>query len=381
MKKKTQRIASTLSFLIFLIVLTNCVPLMLNGDEYDEKTSPQSDGVIKTPKKTVHQEPLSTMATSYQSPTHQEKAYSDIQILRGINLGNALEAPNPGDWGVTIKQEYFQIIREAGFNAVRIPVRFSEHTGMEPTYLINEPFFELVDNVLNWGLGHGLAVILDFHHFSELMEDPIGEMDKFLAIWAQISERYQNFPANLYFELLNEPHHNLNAELWNDLIDKSIAVIRKRNPTRKILVGGVNFSDIDSLYELRLPEDDNLIATFHYYEPFTFTHQGASWELGSSTWLGTLWQGTRSEKREITLAFERAVNWSISNKVPVIIGEFGVINQADPTSRAKWIKFIVQEAERHNLGWLYWVFCSDFGIYDCQNKLWYEGVLDCLFPE
>jgi len=287
----------------------------------------------------------------------------------------------PGEWGVTIKQESFRIIREAGFNAVRLPVRFSEHTGLEPDYSINESFFEIVDDVLNWGLQSGLTMILDFHHFTELMEDPISEKDKYLAIWDQISARYQDMPSNLFFELLNEPHHNLNAELWNDLIEDSIELIRKKNPSRKILVGGVNFSSIDSLYELHLPKDDNLVATFHFYEPFTFTHQGAAWETGSSAWLGTTWQGTHSEKQEISWAFDLAVNWSNSNQIPLIIGEFGVINKADPSSRTAWIRFIVQEAERRDMGWFYWAFCSDFGIYDCQSMMWDEDILDCLFPE
>ena len=44
---------------------------------------------------------------------------------RGINLGNALEAPKEGEWGVTLKAEYFAKIKAAGFNNVRIPVRWS----------------------------------------------------------------------------------------------------------------------------------------------------------------------------------------------------------------------------------------------------------------
>ncbi len=42
---------------------------------------------------------------------------------RGINLGNALDAPSEGAWGVVLKEEYFQIIKDAGFNSIRLPIR------------------------------------------------------------------------------------------------------------------------------------------------------------------------------------------------------------------------------------------------------------------
>ena len=46
---------------------------------------------------------------------------------RGVNLGNALEAPTEGEWGVVLKEEYFSIIKQAGFNSIRLPVRWSGH--------------------------------------------------------------------------------------------------------------------------------------------------------------------------------------------------------------------------------------------------------------
>lgn len=42
---------------------------------------------------------------------------------RGINLGNMLDAPSEGEWGVTLDSAYFPLIKSAGFTSVRIPVR------------------------------------------------------------------------------------------------------------------------------------------------------------------------------------------------------------------------------------------------------------------
>ncbi len=362
-----------------LSALTQCT-FMSPVENFENRTE-QKDTDTISPALTATSLPIAaTMNIGlHPTPNLREDVDADIHILRGINLGNALEAPIPGDWGVTIKEAYFQTIREAGFNAVRIPVCFSEHLGRGPEYLINNIFFNQVDEVIAWGLESGLIVILELHNFPELMANPIDEKEKFLAIWKQISERYQHMPPTLFFELLNEPHQNLDSQLWNQLIKDSIHLVREKNENRKILIEGVNYSDYASLSMLDLPKDDNLIATFHFYDPFDFTHQGASWVAGSSAWLGTTWQGTQSEKQEITQMLDLVVSWSNSHQIPLIMGEFGVINKADPTSRVNWIQTIAFEAEKRNISWFYWGFCSNFGIYDCQNETWDVKALESLF--
>ena len=49
---------------------------------------------------------------------------------RGVNIGNALEAPSEGAWGVVIKEEYFDIIKQAGFNSIRLPVHNGQHSAI-----------------------------------------------------------------------------------------------------------------------------------------------------------------------------------------------------------------------------------------------------------
>jgi endoglucanase len=62
------------------------------------------------------------------------------RLGRGINLGNALEAPHEGDWGVTLKADYFSKIKAAGFQNVRIPVRWSAHAAREAPFTIEPKF-------------------------------------------------------------------------------------------------------------------------------------------------------------------------------------------------------------------------------------------------
>ena len=103
------------------------------------------------------------------------------RLGRGVNLGNALEAPNEGEWGMVIEAEYFPLIREAGFQTVRVPIRWSAHAETEEPYTIDGAFFERVDWVIDQALDHDLNVVLDLHHYEELFADPDGHSDRFIA--------------------------------------------------------------------------------------------------------------------------------------------------------------------------------------------------------
>jgi len=308
-------------------------------------------------------------------------AFDRYTKLRGINLGNSLESPAPGDWGVTIKPTYFGIIRNAGFNCVRIPVRFSAHTSQTAPYTIEPKFLNMVDNIINQGLDAGLIVILDLHHYDEIMVDPAGQREKFQAIWQQLAKHYQDTQPTLYFELLNEPNQQLDSDTWNILVKDTVQLIRENNPERKILIGGANFNSIESFNRLQLPSDKNLIAAFHFYMPFEFTHQGADWVRGSCSWIGTTWEGTPDEKQAIIDQLDFASSWSAKNQIPIIMGEFGSIATADDASRQRWTKFVTHEAEKRNIGWLYWEFCSEFMVYDCHLDAWDVNLLNALIEK
>jgi endoglucanase len=306
------------------------------------------------------------------------KPIPHIAISRGINLGNWLEAPQPGEWGVEIAPWHFTAIHEAGFDSVRIPVRFSAHANPQPPYTLDADFMVLVDDAVQQGLQNGLQVILDFHHYEEMMETPADHTERFLAIWQQLAERYREAPDTLYFELLNEPHGQLDANQWNELLAKAVAEIRVSNPERWIIVGGVDFNHVHSLDGLQLPEGERLIATFHYYEPFQFTHQGAPWVAGAEQWSGVQWTGTEEEKQAIVQMLDEALEWSQRHGIPLLMGEFGAITKADASSRQIWTAFAAEQAQRRGFGWIYWDLCGEFRVMDCESGDWDQPLLDAL---
>jgi endoglucanase len=277
-----------------------------------------------------------------------------------------------------VQEEYFDLIQEAGFDFIRLPVRWSTHADEAAPYKIDPAFFARVDEVVNWALERDLAIIVDFHHYEEMAWDPWTHKDRFLGIWEQVSEHYKEYPPGVLFELLNEPNDQLNASLWNEYLLETLDIVRETNPRRDVVIGPVNWNAYDRVSTLDTPEDEHLIVTFHYYLPFEFTHQGADWVQGSDAWLGRSWEATDAGKDEITRHFDLVADWAERRGVRVLLGEFGAYSEADLESRVRWTEFVCREAERHEFAWAYWEFASGFGIYDPEAKVWREDLLQAL---
>ncbi len=302
------------------------------------------------------------------------------RLGRGINLGNALEAPKEGDWGVTLKQEYFKIIKKAGFDSVRIPIRWSSHAMEQSPFTIDPNFFSRVDWAIKTALHNNLNVMINMHHYMELMQEPNAHSERFIALWKQIAEHYKNYPDSVLFEPLNEPHNNLTWDLWNPLLEKAIAVIRQSNPNRTVVADPAHYaSDID---HLQLPENDrNIIVSCHYYMPMEFTHQGAEWVNETKDLSGITWKATEEEKQAVDNHFDKALQWGKDHNRPINVGEFGAINKAPRFDRIRWTGYVANAAVRRGFSFHYWEFCSGFGVYDSQRREWNSNLLKVIVPQ
>lgn len=305
---------------------------------------------------------------------------------RGMNLGNALDAPSEGSWGVIIRPEYFPLLDESGFDTVRIPIRWSNQTSREAPWTLRPRFVERIKKVVGMGMETDLKIVINVHHFRELMAEPEANREELLAIWQQICELFpeEEYPVDrLYFELCNEPTENLTAEIWNEILAETIAVIRKLQPNRVLIVGPAEWNSLRALHALKLPEGEtNLIVTFHYYEPMEFTHQGAEWVENNREWIGTTWTGTPEERIRVIRALDGAAAWSEAHgNIPLWLGEFGAYAMnASPEDRALYTAFICREAEKRNISWAYWELVSGFSAWNQTLKEWQPGMKEALTP-
>jgi endoglucanase len=224
-------------------------------------------------------------------------------------------------------------------------------------------------------------VIIDEHDFDDCSKDVAACMPKLKAVWSQLAERYRNEPNTVVFELLNEPHGQFDAATWNASFPQVLAIMRKTNPTRNVIIGGVRWNSPDTLKDLALPAaDKHLIATFHYYDPFPFTHQGASWAdepIRSTTGIRF---GKPTEIARIDQDFAAVKAWSDASGRPVFLGEFGAYDKATMEDRVLWTSTVARTAEKYGFAWGYWQFSSDFVLYDFKKDDFVLPILKALVP-
>ena len=276
--------------------------------------------------------------------------------------------------------EHFKLIREAGFNHVRINLHPFRDARPGPDNKLSETYLKTLDWAVDQALANKLMVILDFHEFNDMAKDPQAKKDRFLAMWTQIAEHCKDRPSDVLFEILNEPNGQLTPQLWNEFLRDALAIIRKTNPTRTVIIGPAFWNNINHLAELQLPESDhNIIVTIHYYSPMEFTHQGASW-TNQRDKTGIPWNATEKETQAVQRDFDKAAAWAKQHNRPLYLGEFGAYDKAEMSSRVRYIGYIAREAEKRGWSWGYWQFDGDFIIYDIRNNRWIAPIRDALIP-
>jgi len=265
--------------------------------------------------------------------------------------------------------------------------------------------------VVTKALAAGLAVMINIHHFDELDTNPVATADEFVKIWSQIAAHYRHFPPQFAFELDNEPTAKATTAVMNPIYAQTIAEIRKTNPRRTIFVEPGNWGNIGELHNLVLPPDENVIVSVHCYDPFLFTHQGASWTKGLTPVTGIVFPGPPAAPRALDpslkipnweqnwfrsyntlpadknpsspLAFEGKLKlaraWSDYYGRPVHVGEFGAFTQADARSRVNFYTAFRRACQAGGLGWAIWDWSAGFRYWDRQNRCSLPGMHEALF--
>lgn len=333
------------------------------------------------------------------------------QLRRGINLGNGLDAPQEGAWGVVLSERHFEMAKAAGLDHVRLPVRFSAHAQSSAPFTVDEAFFERVDWAVEQALAGDLQIIVDLHHYEELFSEPEKHEARFLALWRQVAERYRDAPEQVLFELLNEPNSGLDPARWNRLLAQAVAVVRDTNPSRILIIDSYFWAAASYLKNLELPEDPNLVASFHMYQPILFTHQGAEWMGPEYQTLGVIFPGPPAVPLE-PVASAEATSWvrdwiANYNRLPaernpsgvsavarefdmaqryvqasgrrVYLGEFGAIDKADEQSRENYLRLVRLEAERRGIAWALWDDGGRNKAMDVRSGEWVPVVRRALF--
>jgi endoglucanase len=322
----------------------------------------------------------SAHAANKSSQNEQTFAISE-KLGRGINLGNFFEAPIEGYWNMKYDDNLLDRVKEAGFDTLRLPVRWSNHAAASAPYKIDPVFMKRIQGVVDAALARGLNVVMDMHHYRQLTGEGLDEAEKkvaqeiveerYLLLWRQVALQFRNHPQQLLFEPFNEPNKRLDGASWNSLFEAVRKIIRETNPDRYLVVGPAQWNNAEALGALKLnAKDRRLIVSIHHYEPFDFTHQGAEWttiDMQKS-------RGTRCCNAGQLASIEKplltAIAWSRKEQRPIWVGEWGSYEKAPIESRITYTKAMVAALKRHELPWAYWELAAGFGIWDPKENRW-----------
>ena len=274
---------------------------------------------------------------------------------------------------------HFREIKRAGFDFVRLNLAAFRH--MDAQNRLDPAWLAKLDDVMREAQKARLGIIVDEHDFNQCSESVDICRQKLTAFWDEVGPRYAKAPRNVAYEILNEPHAALDAPTWNRLFAELLAEVRKTNPTRIVVVGPTSWNALRELPTLSLPNDRNLLVTFHYYDPFHFTHQGASWVPEVTKLHGITW-GSDADRAALRADFDKVSAWAAANHRPILLGEFGAYDKSGtPTDlRVAYTAAVRCEAQRHRFGWAYWQFDSDFIAWDMKTDSWVKPIKDALIP-
>ena len=313
---------------------------------------------------------LASAATAANAPPRS------LPVGACINMGDQLEGQGEtAHGGARIEAADFKRIHAAGFKTVRIPVRWSNKTGDGPGYAIDPAWMARVTTVVDQALAAHLNVILNDHNFNALDSDPAANSAKLAAIWTQVAAHFASRPSkHLWFEIENEPHDKFDRGNLLATLAPALAAIRASNPRRPVVIGGENWSGIDSLAVLDLPDDPNVYPTFHYYEPFEFTHQGAGWVHPKPPALGRVYGSADDARRLVTDTAKIRAYVARTGVVP-FMGETGAYDAHIPLAqRVQYTRAVHDAFAPLGVGICGWAYTNTFPYYDHKAGRWLPGM-------
>ena len=337
-------------------------------------------------------------------------------IGKGTNIAHWLSQSNRrGEERLAFfQQKDVNYLDSLGFDHLRIPI--DEEQMWDETGNKEAEAFELLHNAINWSQEAGLKVIVDLHilrshHFNvdeRLLWTDSAAQERFFQCWRDLSSELQQYPNDLVaYELMNEPVAD-DPEDWNQLVAKAIEIIRESEAERTIVVGSNRWQHADTFDELKVPEnDENIILSFHFYNPFLLTHYHASWTnlrdyQGPVHYPGQAITAEEMEElpenmREIVAArngvynqdtleymMQEAIEVAGQKGLNLYCGEWGAVAEAPQEDRLQWYADMRAIFDRNNIADANWNYKSNnFGIVNSDgtpNEVLIQVLVDTLEP-
>lgn len=342
-------------------------------------------------------------------------------VKMGWNLGNALESAgadwddatgtwtkvwmtNRNEWETAwgnpkTTREMLAAVKAAGYDAVRLPVRWQPHVTDESTMAVDKTWMSRVQQLVDWCMELDLKVILNTHHELWLESHPTYDRqeannNKLAALWRQIATRFRDYDQRLAFAGMNEVNINWQAPTaentavmnsYNQTFVDAVRATGGRNAYRTLIVQTYSCNPHYGLAGLVVPTDEvkgRLAVEFHYYNPYNYCSGAA----GSYYY----WGNAFKDKGEIAPETETALKnlfaqirkqW-YDQGVGVVVGEFGISNHYTDDDRTTqqqnmqyYARCVVEEARKNGFAAFVWDNSAfgngseQFGIFNRKNNM------------
>jgi len=301
----------------------------------------------------------------------------------GWNLGNSLEAhnnlnPSETTWGnPQVTQTLIKGVADQGFGVVRIPVTWGTMIGDPPNYKINEAWLSRVAEVAGYAGAAGMKAIINIHHdgadshywLSVKTEDITGEAKaeidaKFKAVWTQIAAAFKNSGNFLLFEGFNELHdgswsdgssaQRARINELNQIFVDTVRAAGGENSERFLVIHGWVTRPSVTVSSLVMPVDsaaDRIIAGIHFYDPYNFAGSAKQ-----TVWGDKALPGDWANEKNVKNIFDSVKKKFLNNNIPVIIGEYGAVNQSGSAFayRKYYMEYVTKYAADCGFIPIYW---------------------------
>ncbi|MER9346675.1 cellulase family glycosylhydrolase [Mesorhizobium sp. M7A.F.Ca.US.010.02.1.1] len=373
---------------------------------------------------------------------------ASFSMKRGLNLDQWVTWPGEDQWGDAkailpypewrkfLGENDLKALKDAGLDFLRMPVDPSPFLSDQTVALRDDLYASVLDSVRMINRA-GLKVVVDMHlipaggsrkiGMAQVMEDP-RTFDAYLEMVRKMARTLAGEdPRQVALEPMNEPIVDCDSDgtsLWPDRQRKLFAAARSSATKLTLILTGACYSAANSLEKIdpKTIPDDNVIWTFHSYDPFLLTHQGATWAgdfIPYVTGLPYPLSAVPKAQLDVTLdtirarikaeapwtrqsgllayldeqvasmdspdkllglmdaPFKKVEAWAKANRVKpedITLGEFGMIRQEYGNAyvmpaefRAAYVKDMIARAEAHGFSWSVWSYGGAFGIVDAFN--------------
>jgi endoglucanase len=228
-----------------------------------------------------------------------------------------------------ISQQDIHLIKESGFNSVRIPIHWKLFTSPDAEG------FRLLDRAIGWCKQEGLLVVIDLHAapggqtgtniddskgWPWLYSDAVAQQ-RTTELWKRIAHHYRDEKTVAGYDLLNEPiPHFPQMRQFDQKLDplykRFTTAIREEDKNHAVILGGAVWDTDFTVFSP--PFDNNTIFQFHtYWTP------------------------------PVQATIQKYVDFRAANHRPIWLGESG-------ENKDEWVGDFAALLEKNDIGWAFW---------------------------